>query len=76
MTEVADSAEVALLVPRQDPLAIAAAVIRLHHDPDLRHRLAAAAFEQIRSRPGPGFRAQQTEEWYARLLGLSPARVD
>jgi glycosyltransferase involved in cell wall biosynthesis len=40
--------ETALVVPRRDPVAIAAAIERLHRDPELARRLRAAGLQRIR----------------------------
>jgi glycosyltransferase involved in cell wall biosynthesis len=39
--------ETGLVVPTRDPAAMAAALARLLDDPDLRHRLAGAAFDRV-----------------------------
>lgn len=75
MTEVADSERVAVLVPRRDPAGIASAVIELHQDPTRRLQLGTAAFDRIQAEPGPEVRARQTEDWYARLLGVEAEKL-
>jgi glycosyltransferase involved in cell wall biosynthesis len=40
----------ALMVPRDDPAALAGAIARLLDDPELRHRLASSALERVRER--------------------------
>ncbi len=49
LPEVVRDGETGLLVPPDDPDALAAAILRLLGDPDLRHRLGAAAAARIRT---------------------------
>ena len=46
--ELVDDGVTGLLVPRRDTAALAAAVSRVAADPDLRHRMGAAAIERAR----------------------------
>jgi glycosyltransferase involved in cell wall biosynthesis len=60
--------ESALLVPADQPDALAAAVLRLHGDPLLRHRLARAARERIVERfPIEKAARELAELWRATL---------
>jgi glycosyltransferase involved in cell wall biosynthesis len=50
VAEVLRPGEDALIVEPDDPHAIAAAVVRLWRDPELRHRLVASGYERVRER--------------------------
>jgi starch synthase len=70
MNGVVTSGETGLLVPPQDPTALAAAIVELATDPEERERLGAAAktttLDQYRSDDV----ARRLEALYVRVLGL------
>jgi glycosyltransferase involved in cell wall biosynthesis len=63
-----------LLVPTEDPSALAAAVARLVSDPALRRRLGQAARQRVTSRFLIGEYTRQFSELYERLLAEPPYR--
>jgi glycosyltransferase involved in cell wall biosynthesis/GNAT superfamily N-acetyltransferase len=73
--EVARPDQEALLVPPRDPEALAAAVLRLCGDPELRARLAGAARARALERFSEAAVAERVVAEYRRLLGLEPGRV-
>ena len=66
--EVAGHEREALLVPPRDPEALAAAILRLAGDPDLRRRLAEAAGRRARERFSEAAVAERVVDCYRRLL--------
>lgn len=68
--EVVSGEDEALLVPPADPAALAAALWRLFSDPDLRHRLGAAA----RRRAEIGFGVERMVEAYEQLYVAAAPR--
>jgi glycosyltransferase involved in cell wall biosynthesis/ribosomal protein S18 acetylase RimI-like enzyme len=70
--EVARHEREALLVPARDPEALAAAVLRLARDPELRERLGAAARRRAQERFGEAQVAQRVVDQYRRLLNGGP----
>jgi glycosyltransferase involved in cell wall biosynthesis len=67
---VPDVAEgVALLVPAEDPLALAEAIVRVRADSELRRRMAAAGIRRVRERYGP-------EGWLERYEGIYQGVLD
>ncbi len=64
--EVVEPDEHALLVPADDPAALAAAIVRLGDEPDLAHRLAASAREHASAFAWP-VRARRIAEFLAAL---------
>lgn len=67
--EVVDDEETGLLVPPQQPAALARALARLLGDPQLRRRLGAAGRRAVEQRFGADSMARQVERIYAELLG-------
>lgn len=68
MTEVVSHEESGILVPPRDPNALAAALIRLARDEELRGALAAAARMRVRSAFNPSDVAARIERLYRETL--------
>lgn len=74
--ELVDDGVEGLLVPSDDDASLAAAILRLVHDPKLRQRMGEAGRQRIASQFAVSRMVSQTEEIYLRLLGARrPARV-
>jgi glycosyltransferase involved in cell wall biosynthesis/ribosomal protein S18 acetylase RimI-like enzyme len=67
--EVARHEQEALLVPPRDPERLAAAILRLVEDPELRRRLGAAARRRARERFSEAAVADRVVDAYRRLRG-------
>jgi glycosyltransferase involved in cell wall biosynthesis/ribosomal protein S18 acetylase RimI-like enzyme len=72
--EVARHEREGLLVPPRDPDALAAAILRLAGDPELRRRLAAGARRRARQRFGEAEVAERVAGQYRRLLAPGQPR--
>jgi glycosyltransferase involved in cell wall biosynthesis len=59
-----------LLVPPDDATALAAALDRLIHDPDLRRMMGAAGRQRVRARFSAQQMVERTQALYRGLLGL------
>lgn len=68
MTDLIPSNEVGRLVPRQDPLSLARAILELAGDAATRARLGKAAQERARTFSAPSDVADVYEDWYMTLL--------
>jgi phosphatidylinositol alpha-mannosyltransferase len=66
--EVVQNEENGLLCPPNDPVALAAALIRLLSQPDLRAKLGAAGLKKAEALSWPRI-AEQVESYYLELLG-------
>lgn len=71
--EVVVDAETGLLVPPDNPSALAEALLRLLRDPDLRRRVGAAARERALTRFTARQHVEGVEAVYAELLQARPA---
>lgn len=69
MKEVVRDGQDGLLVPAEDPAALAAAIRRLHNDPQLRDRLAASARSRAREIADPERVADRTMQLYQAAFG-------
>lgn len=67
--EIIESADQGILIPPEDPEAIADAVIRLRSDPDLRRRMAVAGRERVVSAFSVGRYVREVEEIYRSIDG-------
>ena len=69
MTELATNEVDALMVPPQDPRALAQAILRLVREPELAERLTATAREKATTMFDPAEVAGRLEDLYARVAG-------
>jgi glycosyltransferase involved in cell wall biosynthesis len=68
LPEAVDDGVTGLLVPPADEAALAAAIVRLLRDPDLRHRMGAAGLRKLEAESGPDVVAAQTLAVYERAI--------
>jgi glycosyltransferase involved in cell wall biosynthesis len=77
--EQIDHLEHGVLIPADDPAALADWIVRLHDDPELRSRLAGAARGRVRDEFTPARQAQQVHRAYLialnRRFGPPPVRA-
>jgi glycogen(starch) synthase len=66
--EVVVDGTTGLLVEPRDPSALAAAIVRLWHEPELARRLGAAARDRAATEFGPDRIARRAEELYQRVV--------
>ena len=67
--------ETALLVPINDPQAMADAIVRLVQDETLRHKLRENGMREARERWSFGAYVDRLEEFYRRVIDRSGARI-
>ena len=72
LSELVINGHTGLLVPSENPPALAAAVIRLLGMPDELHRFAHAALEDVRTRFSVGARVARLKTMYEELTSRSP----
>lgn len=68
LPEAVDDGVTGLLVPPADEGALAAAIVRLLRDPNLRHRMGAAGLRKLETESGPEVVAAQTLAVYERAV--------
>lgn len=68
VAELVEDEVTALIVPPEEPAAVAAAVLRLLEDPDLRRRLTVAGRAQYEQRHSSATMARAHERLFARLV--------